>query len=237
MKVKCLGSGSDGNCYVLTDNNGKMLLIDVGLSIKVIKQGINFNVSDIVGAIIDHAHSDHSKSVDDLKKMGKQVFTPYTRKDDAKRVRTNCGDFVVDAFLLDSADGEWLHTNGDGSPCKCYGFYIRHNIETDFNLLYITDCEYCRYTFTDIKNVIIGTNYSLDRLNTDTNESRKYHVMTGHMSIENACDMLKANSPSNSVVLAHLSLANADANEFKAKAEEVVNCPVYVAQTGLEIEL
>jgi phosphoribosyl 1,2-cyclic phosphodiesterase len=57
MYVKCLGSGSkQGNCYALTDNDGKILLLDCGISLKDIKSGIGFKVSNIVGCLITHSH-------------------------------------------------------------------------------------------------------------------------------------------------------------------------------------
>ena len=43
MKIKCLGSGSSGNCYLLTADNGETLLLDAGLPIMDIKRGLNWN--------------------------------------------------------------------------------------------------------------------------------------------------------------------------------------------------
>lgn len=56
MMMKCLASGSDGNCYVLKDNEGKMLLIECGIPKKDILKGIGFNIADVVGAIVSHHH-------------------------------------------------------------------------------------------------------------------------------------------------------------------------------------
>ena len=56
MRLCCIGTGSSGNCYTLQGNDGKLLLLDAGLSIKDIKIGINFNVSSIVGSVITHGH-------------------------------------------------------------------------------------------------------------------------------------------------------------------------------------
>ena len=46
MRIKCIGTGSNGNCYSLTDNNGNILLLDAGLPINEIKIGIDFKVFD-----------------------------------------------------------------------------------------------------------------------------------------------------------------------------------------------
>ena len=56
MKIKCLGSGSSGNCYILTCNNEKLIL-DAGLPIKAIKKGLDFYLGGIQGVLITHAHT------------------------------------------------------------------------------------------------------------------------------------------------------------------------------------
>lgn len=56
MFVRCIGTGSSGNCYALYDNVGKILLLDLGLARKQILRGIDFNVSDVVGCVVSHEH-------------------------------------------------------------------------------------------------------------------------------------------------------------------------------------
>ena len=56
MTLKCIGSGSSGNCYILKANNEKLIL-DCGLPIKVIKQGLDFDLGGIQGVLISHAHT------------------------------------------------------------------------------------------------------------------------------------------------------------------------------------
>lgn len=56
MKLKCLGSSSAGNCYLLTSNNGETLILDCGIPIKEIKKGLNWHIRGIRGMIISHAH-------------------------------------------------------------------------------------------------------------------------------------------------------------------------------------
>lgn len=56
FELKVLSSGSQtGNCISLDDGN-EILLLDVGIPIKKIKEGINFDVSRLVGAIVTHEH-------------------------------------------------------------------------------------------------------------------------------------------------------------------------------------
>ena len=77
MILTCLASGSSGNCYVLKDNKGKMLLLDAGIPIMKIKKGCSWKVSDIVGCVVTHKHRAHSEAVSDLEEMGIPVYKPY----------------------------------------------------------------------------------------------------------------------------------------------------------------
>lgn len=56
MELKCLGSSSAGNCYLLTSNNGETLILDCGIGIKEIKKGLNWDIRGIKGVIISHTH-------------------------------------------------------------------------------------------------------------------------------------------------------------------------------------
>ena len=56
MNLKCLSSGSQGNCYILTANNGEKLILDCGITIKEIKKGLDWNLRSVVGVIVSHSH-------------------------------------------------------------------------------------------------------------------------------------------------------------------------------------
>jgi phosphoribosyl 1,2-cyclic phosphodiesterase len=56
MKLKCIATGSSGNCYTLTSNSGEILILDCGIPIKEIKKGLNWKIRGIRGMIISHAH-------------------------------------------------------------------------------------------------------------------------------------------------------------------------------------
>lgn len=65
MKLMSVASGSSGNCvFVGTDNTS--LLVDVGISKKKIKEGLNsigMDFKDIDGILITHEHIDHVKGL------------------------------------------------------------------------------------------------------------------------------------------------------------------------------
>lgn len=56
MTIYCTGTGSSGNNYILKSDNGKMLLLDLGLKKSEIMKAIDYNVSDVEGTIVTHGH-------------------------------------------------------------------------------------------------------------------------------------------------------------------------------------
>lgn len=228
MKLKCIATGSTGNCYTLTSESGETLILDCGIPIKEIKKGLNWNIRNVVGCIVSHAHSDHSKSVKDLRDMGIPVFTPYEVLLTNKFLANSY--FAVRIFDLTTSDNKWVHTNSDGSECPCYGFLIEH--PEMGKMLYITDCEFVKWRFSGINHILLGVNYDKDLI--DNEDSAKVnHVYRGHMSIDTACDFVKANNFKDleNVIMCHLSKNNADKDLFIGKMKRTVpNANVDVAE-------
>ena len=234
MKLKCLGSSSAGNCYLLTSNNGETIILDCGIPIKEIKKGLNWNIKDVVGVLCTHKHLDHSKSVKDFKSMGIPILAPYLGN---SRKSMNMGEFTVKPFDLTTIDGNWTHTNADGTPCPIYGFLIAH--EEMGRMLYITDCEVIKWKFKDINHILLGVNYDKDLVDKD-NDPKTRHVFRGHLSIDTACDFVKANYSDilQNVIMCHLSSENADSDSFIEKMKKVAkNANVDVAEAGKSWDL
>ena len=233
MKLKCIATGSTGNCYLLTSSSGETLILDCGIPIKEIKKGLDWKIKDVVGAICTHQHQDHSKSVADIRNMGIRVFNPAL---DIFLDVAHFGDFTIRPFDLTTVDGRWTHTNADGTECPCYGFLIAH--KEMGKLLYITDTELIKWRFKDINHILLGVNYDKDLVDTDNPKAN--HVFRGHLSIDTACDFVKANYSDSlqNVIMCHLSSENADRDSFIEKMKKVAcGANVCVAERGLEILL
>lgn len=217
MKLKCIATGSAGNCYLLTSNSGETLILDCGIPIKEIKKGLDWNVKDVVGVLCTHKHLDHSKSVKDFEAMGIPVFAPYISE---KPMKIGNGDFRVQAFDLTTIDGNWTHTNANGEPCPIYGFLITH--KEMGRMLYITDCEVVKWKFKGINHILLGVNYDKDLIDRN-NAGKANHVFRGHLSIDTACDFVKANYSDNlqNVIMCHLSSENSDSDSFIEKMKKV----------------
>lgn len=217
MKLKCIATGSTGNCYTLTSNGGETLILDCGIPIKEIKKGLNWNVKDVVGAICTHSHQDHSKSVKGLNNMGIPVCTPYKKLLMSQFLSNSY--FTVRTFDLTTVDGRWTHTDANGEPCPIFGFLITH--PEMGKLLYITDTELIKWKFKDINHILLGVNYDKDLVDTDNPKAN--HVFRGHLSIDTACDFAKANDSDSlqNVIMCHLSSENADKDSFIEKMKKV----------------
>lgn len=241
MFIRCIGTGSSGNCYALYDNGGKILLLDLGLARKEILRGIDFNVSDVVGAVVSHVHTDHSKAVKDFENMGIPVFSHKDMEIDfegehEERKHIRYGSFDINVFSLTDMCGKFMHTNNDGSECPCYGFLIEH--EDMGKMLYITDTELVKWRFSGINHILISCNYQKKYI---SDSAKRNHVLRGHMELETVKDFVKANKSNDlkTVILCHLSQDSANPEECLSEVQKVVGegVSVLVAHKGLEAEL
>lgn len=233
MLLRTIATGSSGNSYALISNTGEILLLDLGVSEKTIKKGIDWKISNVVGAVISHGHKDHSLSVEDFKLMGIPIYAPYLKID---YMSMNMGGFTVKPFDLTTVDGRWTHTDANGEPCPIYGFLITH--KEMGRMLYITDCEVIKWKFKDINHILLGVNYDKDLIDTDNPKAN--HVFRGHLSIDTACDFVKANYSDSlqNVIMCHLSSENADKDSFIEKMKKVAcGANVDVAVAGKSWDL
>ena len=232
MKLKCLGSGSSGNCYLLSTET-ETLILDCGIPIIEIKKGLNFDLSKVVGCVVTHSHKDHSLSAKDFENMGIPVFKPYENKEP---ISLNGWNGTIQAFDLTDKDRKFMHTNADGSECPCYGFLITHH-ELG-RMLYITDTELVKWRFKDIDHILISCNYQKKYID-DENLAKRNHVFRGHMELETVKEFIKASNSDSlqNIILCHLSSENINPLEALEEVKTVVKCPVYLAKKGMEIDL
>ena len=229
MKLTCLGSSSAGNCYLLQADSGETLILDCGIPIKEIKKGLNWNVKDVVGVLCTHKHLDHSKSVKDFETMGIPICKPYETLLMSQFLANSY--FTVRAFDLTTVDGRWTHTDANGEPCPIFGFLITH--PEMGKMLYITDCDVIKWKFKGINHILLGVNYDKDLVDTDNPKAN--HVFRGHLSIDTACNFVRANDSDSlqNVIMCHLSSENADKDSFIAKMKNAVNgANVDIAEQG-----
>lgn len=223
MKLTTLATGSEGNCYFLENNDREILILDAGISSRLIFKGISFRLRNVVGCLITHEHKDHSLAADSLRRSGIALYEPYKKAEVPKVVRM--GGYSITAFQVPH-DGT---TN--------YGFFIRSDGES---MVYITDYEYCPVTFRKQapNMMLLECNYVDEYVSP---EQQKYdHVLRGHASLETVQKIIAVNRTDklDKVVLCHISKGNGDPERMAAEiAERNPTLPVYIATPGRTLNI
>ncbi len=222
MKLTCLGSGSAGNCYLL-HNETECLVIEAGVSFKEVKKALGFNIRKIVGIVVSHEHGDHAKYLREYLENGIAVMAP-SMGHIIGALSAVSKPFAVRTFPL-------VH------DVPCTGFLIEH--PEIGRLLFATDTEYIRYRFKNLDHIMIECNHSQELLSQVYHDGLQERVRLTHMELEVCKDFIRTNKSENlkSVCLMHLSDHTSDETRFRKEVRELVECPVYVADKGLEYEL
>jgi hypothetical protein len=200
-----------------------MLLLDLGLKKSEIMKAIDYNVSDVEGAIVSHCHSDHSKALKDFQRMGMPIFAPYLT--DGEPIWCKLGKFYVKAFELPH--------NGTVN----YGMFIQIDGQ---KILYMTDYEYCHFNFAklEINHFLVECNYQKELVNKDL--ANYEHKIRGHSSLDYCKQFLSDNitNSARNVILVHLGAGTTIPSECMAEVKKVAgNANVYVAERGLTVDL
>ena len=232
ININTIASSSSGNCYILDDGEDK-LLIECGISINKIKQAMNFKLTDAIGCLVSHSHSDHSKESEKLFSSGVNVYTSKGTADKLNlkshwlkiikaRKQFNINDWSILPFDVQHDDPEPLN------------FLIRKGEE---KIVYLTDTFYCKYKFKDLTRIMVECNHSYKILDQNVAAGRlhpaqKKRLIQSHMSLENVKDMLKANDLSRikEIYLIHLSNGNSNAEKFKREIQELTGRPTIIAE-------
>lgn len=224
MILKVLSSGSKGNCYVLTDNNGRRLILDVGIQYKKILDGIGYELLSVDGVCVTHEHKDHSLSVDEFRIRGIPIYRPYADNPDAKLLKAYFGRFHIQCFHLEH-------------DVPCYGFLVTH--PEMGKMVYITDTAYCKYRFKAVNHILVECNYDERILAEDY--AAHAHVVHDHFELGAVCRFLQANSSDalRNVILCHLSQENISEETALDEVNQILpeQTKLYVAKRNLEIEL
>ena len=89
-----------------------------------------------------------------------------------------------------------------------------------------------------INHILIGTNYDENML--ASNESKRKHVLTGHLSLTQACEFVRVNATNSlrNVIMCHLSEENSDSDYFISEMQKVAkNANVSIAKAGMIVDV
>ena len=217
MEVYSLGSGSKGNCMVVT-NGRNSLMIDAGISPRTLMtklSQIGLQPHELDAVLVTHEHSDHIRSIGEisavvpvyshaetLDAIGKTVAIPYRRTVEIDEKGCNFGSFDVFPFRV-SHDAVYP-----------LGFIIKDEFDS---LCYITDTGFISKGMMKMaagcKKAVVESNHDKDLLLRGVYpEYLKRRILSdnGHLCNEESAlfcgDLVKGGTEK--IMLAHLSENN-----------------------------
>lgn len=231
MEVKAFASSSAGNCYLVEDQETR-ILIECGISWKKIQRLLEFKTYELSGVLISHSHDDHSHSVKDVMKAGINV---YTSAETIEELRLKSHRAIAVEPLKQFEIGSFVVLPFDlQHDVQNYG-YLVYSKESGKKLVFITDTYYCKYKFENVNIYMVECNYSKPIVeknvsNGIVNKSLRQRLLTSHFSLEHIKDFLKSNDLSKveSIMLMHLSDENSDASFFKNEIEKLTGIPTRI---------
>ena len=233
LQIKPLASGSSGNCYLIKDGSSS-LLIEAGIPLQKIKEGLNYKVHELDGCLISHEHKDHCKSAGEIAKCGidlylsKGTFEQMNIISHRVNIIENKQQFELNNWTI--VPFELKHDAEEPT-----GFLI-YSQSTNEILTYITDTMYSKAVFPNVNYIMVECNYSLGILNKNVKSGRvpavqKKRLVKTHFGLENVKDFLKANDLSQvrQIWLLHLSEQNSNAELFKKEIQQLTGKPTFIA--------
>lgn len=237
MRLKCIGSSSKGNCYIIGDER-ETLILEAGVSFQKVNKALNFDLSRVVGLVVSHEHGDHSQHMDRFVKAGIPTLAPpETFK--RRNIKSNLAieayhqlEYKIGGFTIKPFDVE--------HDVKTLGYLIYH--EKIGKVLFITDTSSVDYRFKGLNNIIIEANHSHEIIDENVKSGIIPHMLgerikQSHMSIDSCVSFLDSidRAELNNIVLIHLSDTNSNEELFKQTVLDETGNTVHIAKDGLDI--
>jgi len=221
MKIVVVQSGSKGNA-TLIENDGRILLIDMGISLSSLKEGlerINKKVIDIEALLLTHRHSDHISGVKYLNPL--PIYCTNGTYD-----ALNVIEIVpFKPFLLCGLKITPIKASHDA--LNAVGYVLEND---DEKLVYLTDTGMiCEESLSYMKNAdyyVIEANHNRKMLQqTNRPACLKLRILSdeGHLANEDSAIYMSelVGDKTKEIILAHLS-EEANTPELALKAYQKV---------------
>lgn len=242
MKLTILGSNSNGNGYVI-QNQDEALILEAGIDVLEAKKALDFNISKVQGLLITHEHGDHAKYAKKYQQSGFEIFASNgTLKDLKVKQNINNANALLPNKLVNIGNFKVLPFLVKHDVEEPFGFLIHH--KEMGTLLFMTDTYRIDYQFKDINHILIEANHCKQIIEQRFIKGkiapiRYKRLINSHLNIQNCVDFLKNNDLSqvNNIVLIHLSNENSNEEMFIKNVQEATGKRVFIADKGLEINL
>ena len=242
-ELRCAGSGSSGNCYMVRDENGHFLMLDCGIRIPWtdVLQCCDFRPDLIDALLVSHWHKDHLSAVKKFERYGIEVYGSEELQRYVFDTQCSYINHLKERAKSDIA-GDWIvvpwyvpHTDSNRNNVPCYAYYVQS--PSKHRMVYITDFLYSPMKFKslNVETILVACNYDGDISGEESSE--KYmHVITGHSSLQVVADLVECNKTASlkNVILCHLSRENATPKLMINTIKEIAgnNVNVNIAEKG-----
>ncbi len=203
-------------------------MIDCGVSLKRIRQALDFDMSKIKACLVSHTHGDHASYLSNLEKETpiqiwcsnavKNDYDLKTSKDiNAGQVFKPCPEF-------------WVHVIELKHDVKCFGFVVETDTEV---LFYATDTGSLEGVYIPgLTHLMIEANHSFEALiESGHNKYLVKRIAETHLDIDQAIDFAVNHLDSlQEIYLIHLSDYHGQEKEFKKLMAGATGLPVYIAK-------
>lgn len=256
MKIEVLATGSKGNCYLVHNQNTKILLecgIDITTTGERLWNKYKIKISKLNACLISHCHQDHCNEIT-IRRLSGQMpvfgnqevvnkFPKLTINKISNEEKFKIGDIRIKTFGVFHGD------------TQNNGFIFRDDENT---MLFITDFAYTPYSLRNwnFDEIYIEINYvkeileqNIEKIKQQSLEDYKgakidffitkyYRQIKTHMALHNAINFLKSLNLSNTkkIVAIHMSLDCAKKEIIKEELQKNFNVPSFVAlpEGGIE---
>jgi phosphoribosyl 1,2-cyclic phosphodiesterase len=226
-----LASGSTGNCYILKKNDGRILILELGIRWPHIQLALDFKASLVDMACVTHLHSDHSASVKNALKAGIECGMNQETAD-ALGVADHHRVNILKAEELRQLAGWTILPFDLAHDVPTLGFFVS---DGDDKLLFIPDTGFVHNRFTGITQIAIEANHVESILSQNIISGAVpavigHRIRRHHMSLEQVIAMLKSNDLSRcrAIYLLHLSDANSDERRMKLEVQQATGIPTII---------
>lgn len=232
MEIKVIGTGSKGNCYILT-SNGESIMLDCGLSFKKISNAVS--LKNIAASLITHEHTDHIKGLSQLElKTNIQIAgTLGTLK--AANVSGQPLDYYKTARFGKHGNFEVTAIPTEHDAAQPAAYVIDFDDEgSQERLLYVTDTAYFKTKVPNVTVFLFECNHSQRLLDEHYNAFLANRVARSHMEERTSIDYVKkaGTGSTRAIILIHLSGNNGEPEKYQHDFEKQFFIPTFIAKNG-----